>query len=127
MSEALHFEFGEIRVFNNFVVVVMKEGITVKPEYNNDLAAISEKYFCERPFGYITYRINSYSVDPMVYIETSKIKNLVGFAVVTSEELRVSNLELEKRFLKKPFRHFINLDDAKNWINHLIDNSNSEN
>jgi hypothetical protein len=121
MIETLHFEFGEIRVFKNFVVVVMKEGITVIPEYNKDLAAISEKYFYKRPFGYITYRKNSYSVDPMVYIETSKIENLIGFAVVSSEGLKVSNLELEKRFLKKPLRHFINLDDAKDWINGLIE------
>lgn len=125
MVETLNFEFGEIRVFEHFVIVVMKEGITVKPEYNNDLLDISRKYFTDRPFGYITYRKNSYSVDPMVYLQTSNIENLIAFAVVTKDLVKISNLELEKRFLKKPFKHFENLDDAKNWVNDLIKDETS--
>lgn len=124
MIETLHFEFGEIRVFKNFVVAVMKEGITVKPKYNDDLLKISEKYFHKRGFGYITYQKNSYAVDPMVYLKTSNIENLVAFAVVSKDELRIKNLEVEKRFLNKPFKHFTDLDDAKNWVNELIDNKN---
>lgn len=120
MVETLNFEFGEIRVFKHFVIVVMKEGITVKPEYNDDLTAISKNYFSNRPFGYITYRKNSYAVDPMVYIKTSAIENLVAFAVVSTDGIKMSNLEVEKRFLKKPFKHFENLDDAKNWVIDLI-------
>lgn len=120
MIDTLRYDFGEIRIFRNFLIVVMKEGITVKPEDNVYLANIAEKYFEKRPFGYITYRINSYAVNPLVYIETSKIENLVAFAVVSSEGLKVSNIEVEKRFLTKPFQHFSNLDDAKNWVNQLI-------
>ncbi|SRX55884.1 hypothetical protein [Aequorivita sp. CIP111184] len=120
MIKTLNFEFGEIRVFKNFVVVVMNEGITVKPEYNDDLIAISENYFRDRPFGYITYRKNSYSVNPMVYLKTSKIENLIAFAVVSDDALRIRNLEVERRFLTKPFEHFNNLDDAKDWVNKMI-------
>ncbi len=119
--KTLNFEFGEIRVFKNFVVVVMKEGITVKPEYNDDLINISENYFRDRPFGYITYRKNSYSVDPMIYLRTSKIENLIAFAVVSDDGLKETNLEVEKRFLTKPFEHFNNLDAAKDWVNNMID------
>ncbi len=124
MIKTLNFEFGEVRIFQNFVVVVMNEGITVKPEYNKDLVDIAYKYFKSKLFGYITYRKNSYAVDPMIYIETSKIENLVAFAVVSSEGLNVSNIEIEKRFFTKPFQHFSNLDDAKNWINELTDKQN---
>ncbi len=123
MIDTLHFEFGEVRVFENFVVVVMKEGITVKPEYNNDLADIAKKYYKGRKFGYITYRINSYAVNPMVYLKTSEIENLAAFAVVSASGLKASNLEVEKRFLKKPFEHFTNLDEAKKWVNEMIESS----
>lgn len=121
--KTLNYEFGEIRVFKNFVVVVMKEGITVIPKYNDDLVHISENYFKGRPFGYITYRKNSYSVDPMIYLKTSKIENLIAFAVVSDDGLKVSNLEIEKRFLTKPFRHFKNLDNAKDWVNKMIEDA----
>lgn len=121
MIDVLYFDFGEIRIFKNFVVAVMKEGITVKPEYNDELVKISEKYYSGKQFGYITYQKNSYAVDPMVYLKTSNIENLVAFAVVSKDELRIKNLEVEKRFLNKPFKHFTDLDDAKNWVNELVE------
>ncbi len=123
MIDVLDFEFGEIRVFSNFVVVVMKEGITVQPEHNKQLVLIAEKYYKGKNFGYITYRINSYAVNPMVYLLTSKIDNLVAFAVVSTDGLKLSNIEIEKRFLTKPFEHFSNLDDAKNWVIEIIGQS----
>jgi hypothetical protein len=122
MIDTLNFEFGEIRVFENFVLVVMKEGITVKPEYNDDLENIAKKYYKGKKFGYITYRKNSYAVNPMVYLKTSEIENLVAFAVVSANGLKASNLEVERRFLKKPLKHFTNLDEAKNWVKEMIEN-----
>lgn len=124
MIKTLHFEFGEIRIFPNYVVVVMKEGINVIPEYNEELVAISEEYYKGRPFGYITYRRNSYSVDPMIYLKTSEIKNLSAFAVVCKDELNKGNLEMEKMFLRKPFKQFGDLDDAKNWVKEIIQENN---
>ena len=122
----LNLDFADVRIFNNFIVVVMKEAITVKPEYNAELVSISEKYFKDKLFGYITYRKNSYAVNPMVYLKTSEIENLVAFAVVSSDGLRSRNLEVEKIFLKKPLKHFTNLDDAKNWVNEVIEKRTSK-
>lgn len=120
MVTTLNFEFGEIRVFKSFVVVVMREGITVKPEHNDVLEDISKKYFKNKFFGYITYRINSYAVNPLVYLKTSEIENLAAFAVVGRDGLKLSNLDVEKLFLKKPLKQFNNLDDAKVWVEELI-------
>jgi hypothetical protein len=100
----------------------MKEGITVKPEYNNDLIAIADKYFKDRPFGYVTHRINSYAVDPATYVQTSKIDNLVAFAVVSKNSINISNMELEKIFLKKPFEIFDEMDEAIDWVHDVVAN-----
>ncbi|PKA84256.1 hypothetical protein ATE92_2436 [Ulvibacter sp. MAR_2010_11] len=122
MPITLNFIFGKIEVFPNYVIAVMKEGVTVKPEYNAELIAISNKYFENRPFAYITHRLNSYSVDPRTYIETSKIENLVAFAVVSNKTINISNSELEKIFLKKPFDHFDNLEEAIDWVTEVVAN-----
>ena len=124
MIKALFYEFGEINVFKNFVIAIMKEGTTVKPEYNDHLVEIAHTYFHNRPFAYITYRKNSYAVDPKVYLKTSQIENLVAFAIVSNEEHKIKNAEIEKLFLKKPLEIFSNLDDAKNWVNQFIENKN---
>lgn len=120
MVKTLFYSFGEIDVFNDFVIAIMKEGVTIIPEFNENLIDVSKIYFAGRPFGYITYRRNSYAVDPLVYLETSKIGNLVAFAVVYPTHQTINNVPLEKMFLKKPFRNFSNLDEAKTWIKGII-------
>lgn len=121
MIKTEYYEFGKVSIFDKFLVVIMNEGVNVIPEYNDKLIDIAKEYYSNRYFGYITYRKNSYSVNPLTYIETSKIENLVGLAVVCPEEcLMLRNVEIEKHFSKKPIQDFKHLDDAKNWILELV-------
>jgi len=120
MIEEITYEFGSVLVYDHYVIATMNEGISVKPEYNQILKDIANKHFQNKYFGYITHRINSYAVNPRIYFETSKIENLVGFAVVISSAQSATSVELEKTFLAKPFQAFNNLDDAKDWILDLI-------
>ena len=121
-KNSINFYFGEVFLSEHYLVAVMKEGMTVTPEVHGELVALAESTFDGRPFGYITHRINSYSVDPKVYLETSKIENLVAFAVVTNQPISESNTEIEKLFLDKPFEVFKSLDQAVDWVNSIIAN-----
>lgn len=119
---SITFPFGKVDVYDNYLISVMNEGETVTPEHNHELAKLSRSVYKDRPFGYITHRKNSYSVDPKTYFETSKIENLVAFAVVTNERLAISNTEVEKLFLKKPVEVFETLEQAETWVNSIIAN-----
>lgn len=123
MITKIQLTYVEVRIFRHFIITVMKEGITVIPEYNADLRDIAETYFADRPFGYITLRKYSYSVDPLVYLETSKISNLVAFAVVATEGIKGSNVQIEKLFLQQPFKHFRSLKNAEKWVLEMVENS----
>ncbi len=116
----LNYDCCDVEVFPEYIVVVMREGITLTPEKNDLLLGIATKYFNHSNFGYITHRINSYSVDPSIYIETSKIENLVAFAVVSSNPISMTNTQVEKIFYKNPFRHFLDLDEAVNWVKEIV-------
>jgi len=116
------FPFGEVDIYYNYLISVINEGETVTPEYNRELVALAESVYQGRRFGYITHRKHSYSVDPKTYIETSKIVNLVAFAVVTNERLAISNTEIEKLFLKKPVEVFNTIEQAETWVESLIAN-----
>jgi hypothetical protein len=120
MIASLSFEFCTVDVYEKYLIAVMDEGITVKPEHNKVLLDIANTYYSQKPFGYITHRKHSYSVDPSVYFETSKIKNLKAFAIVSKDEINQMNAELEKKFLLKPLRHFKELKDAVKWINEMV-------
>ncbi len=98
----------------------MNEGVTITPTHNQTLIDVTATYFKDKPFVYITHRINSYAVDPKTYFDTSKISNLVGFAVVSKNFKAKSNAELEKIFFNKPFEIFNTLDEAIRWADTII-------
>ena len=120
MEDHLKFDFCEIYIYNNYMVVVMKEGITITPTHNQVLLNLVDTYYSNKVFVYITHRLHSYAVDPAIYLETSKIKNLAGFAVVSKDFKAKSNAEIEKLFLNKPFEVFNTLDEAVTWAESIL-------
>ena len=116
MITTLSYDFCSIDIYENYLIVVMNEGITVKPEHNTVLEKIANNYYSNKRFGYIKHRIHSYSVDPRIYFEKSKINNLVAFAVVSNQKINLMNTELEKKFFDKPFKHFSSLKEAIQWV-----------
>ncbi len=120
MIKQYHFNFCKMSVYEDYILTVINEGITVSVEHNDVLLAISEKHFSGKNFVYITHRINSYSVNPNVYLKTSQIKNLQGFAVISDNPLQDHQVQLEKKFFNKPFEKFNTLGEALVWKNTLL-------
>ncbi|MEO6346829.1 MAG: hypothetical protein ABIO60_02875 [Aquaticitalea sp.] len=121
MIDLLKFDFCEMHIYDNYLVVVMNEGITVTPDQNQVLLNVSETYFKNKNFVYITHRLHSYAVDPAIYFETAKIENLLGFAVVSKDFKAKSNAEVEKLFFKKPFEIFDTVKEAVAWATSILD------
>ncbi|WP_040279758.1 hypothetical protein [Psychroserpens damuponensis] len=118
MTNKITLDFCEIHIYEYYMIVTMNTGITVTAHHNNSLKEIANIHFKNRPFVYITHRINSYSVDPAVYKETSKINNLIGICVVSNSYIAKSTAQIEKLFLNnKPFEIFSDLDKAIEWAN----------
>ncbi len=122
MEDELKFDFCDMYIYDNYMVAIMNEGVTITPEHNEILLNIVDTYYNNKKFVYITHRLNSYSVDPAIYFETSKIKNLAGFAVVSKDFKAKSNAEIERLFLNKPFEVFNTLEEAVSWTKTLLDN-----
>ncbi|WP_339757358.1 hypothetical protein [uncultured Winogradskyella sp.] len=120
MNKTLTFDFCKMSIYDNYVVVVINEGVNLTPNHNSVLVEVTENHFSEKPFVYITHRINSYSVDPKIYFETSKIENLKGFAVVSSNYQAKINAQIEQMFFNKPFEIFTNIEEAFNWADNLV-------
>lgn len=122
MRRSLTYSFCTVNIYHNFIVVVINSGEHLTPDYNAILLDIVEKYFKDRPFVYLTHRKNSYSVDPAIYLQTSKIETLAGFGVIAEVPVSKGNAEVEKLFLNKPFEIFKTLDDAIVWANEITQN-----
>lgn len=120
MKETLTFDFCKMDIYDNYMVVTMNEGVNITPDHNRVLLEVTKNHFEDQPFVYITHRINSYSVDPQIYLETAKIKNLKGFAVVSNNYQAKVNAQIEQLFFNKPFEIFTALEDAFIWADNLV-------
>lgn len=121
MAKQIRLDFGTLTLNDKFIIAVMDEGVHIVPEMNKVLVDIANTHYKNKTFVYLTHRVNSYSVDPAIYFQTSKIKNLVGFAVISDVPFALSNAQVEKLFLNKPFETFRYLDDAKQWATKIVD------
>jgi hypothetical protein len=98
------------------MIVEVKDGVHLIKKHNHVLVNLADTYYRNKRFVYITHRVNSYSVDPAIYNETSKIESLLGFAVVSKTPVSSANALVEKLFMKnKPFEIFKELHEAINW------------
>ncbi len=110
-------DFCSLKFYDNYMISIINEGVTLTVEKSNIMSEIALNYYKDKPIVYITIRLHSYHVEPEVYQEISKMKDLAGFVVVSDSKDSIKNALLEKIFLDKPFQIFNNLDDAILWVN----------
>ncbi len=121
-EDIIKLDFGKVWFKENVLIAELNEGILLDVEQNRKLLEMGRKAFSNRPYGYISYRKNSYAVNPMVYLESASTTNLKAIAVITTDETCRQNAMLEKQFFKdrNSFEVFTNLEEAFNWLKFKI-------
>ncbi|MEO1010467.1 MAG: hypothetical protein AAFX53_04125 [Bacteroidota bacterium] len=120
-------EIGRFRYYEHIVVGEIEKGIHVTFEKAVVPLQIGEQiYGTEKPFVYISHRLNSYSMDPIGYRDAIKLfPNFKGFAIVAQSNRRRMLAHLEKAFMKKPIGVFDNLQSAFFWAEKLLADPNT--
>lgn len=113
-------DFCTLELYDNYMKAIINEGVTLSFKYNSILTEICDTYYKNQPFVYISHRINSYSVDPIIYLKTGQIKNLIAFIIVSDNPMQKMLTQLEKSFFKKEFRHFETLEEALEWKDKIL-------
>ncbi|MFO8148062.1 MAG: hypothetical protein ACQEWG_00890 [Bacteroidota bacterium] len=118
IESAIAFDFGKVTIIDNILIAELNEGILFDVENNRKLLKLGNKIFKGMPYGYISNRVNSYAVNPMIYLESSSTINLKAIAVVSNNPVCQQNTLLEKQFYKEEdsFEVFDTLEAAINWI-----------
>jgi hypothetical protein len=111
---------AEFEIHENFVIVRFDEGSNVTVEDWKEIMKVLLDNFSGK-FAWISDRINSYSIDPTLLLETEIIEDMNNFiclAQVNYEKKLKDSTDLAKDFLSAnvPFRSFAKLDDALNWV-----------
>lgn len=114
-----NFEESEVFIFDEFIINQIKEGVVIQPEHNDILNDIVHEHFIGKDMVYISNRVKSYSVNPLIYSKTEKIPNLLAIALIPKTKSMRKNAEYEREFYDKPYEIFENLSRAIAWA-HLI-------
>lgn len=117
MNALRYYDLGytEVFVFENYLINQIKEGQTVIVNHAKVLSAMIDKHFPDRDMIYIANRVNSYAVDPLVYLKVSEIKNLKALCIVAASQIKRNTALYEKQFCTKPFEIFTTMNDAIVW------------
>jgi len=111
---------GKIKIYEDYMVAQLNEGITLNVETVHEIILIAEKHFPKKPFAYITIRKNSYAVDPMLYLKVFEIENLKAIAIISSKFIDNHNVKIEKHFFNKPMNIFKTLSEAVSWAKQYL-------
>lgn len=116
----LKLSFAEVFIFENFLISQILENVILQPEHNQELSAILTTYYTDKKLVYISNRTFAYNVSPMTYIETSKIKNIIGMCIVTSELISQKTAVFEGQFYTKSFYVTGSMEDGIIWASDLL-------
>ncbi|MCP9200336.1 hypothetical protein MKO06_10475 [Gramella sp. GC03-9] len=119
LDKTIQLDFGSVRIKENILIAKLNEGILFDVENNQKLLVLGQEVFKDKNYGYISHRVNSYAVDPLVYFESAQVENLKAIAVVSDNEMTRRNAEeVERKFYKDSncFGVFKTLEEAEQWI-----------
>ena len=122
MIKKIELDFGILYVYDKILVSELHEGVLLDVLNNRKILEIGQDTFKRDPFGYISNRVNSYAVNPMVYRESAEHPQLKAIAVVSQNEMGRKSALLEQQFYtnKNSFQIFSDLEEAKKWMSSVI-------
>ncbi|WP_299224242.1 hypothetical protein [uncultured Psychroserpens sp.] len=115
---------AEVFIFDDFLIKQVKEGALIDQEETEEFKVILKEHFSDKNMAYISNRVTSYSVNPLVYKEAEKISNLVAIAIIPGDEKMRASAEYESQFYNRPFGIFESLSEAIQWVHKIIEKEN---
>jgi hypothetical protein len=109
---------ADLEIHDNLVIARFDEGSDIIQEDWMEIKEMLVDNFSGK-FAWISDRINSYSIDPTLLSATIEdIDNVVCLAQVNYGNKLKDSTEIANHFfsVKVPFRSFVTLDDALNWV-----------
>ena len=119
LNKTIELDFGIVTIHENILIAKLDEGVLFDVENNRKLLQLGSEIFQGTNYGYVSHRVNSYAVDPMVYFESANVTNLRAIAVVSENEMTRRNAEeVERKFYKdsNSFEVFQTLEEAVAWL-----------
>ncbi|MEN3322102.1 hypothetical protein VP395_00045 [Mariniflexile soesokkakense] len=110
--------FGKFFICEDFVVAELNHEIHVDWLIIQKIAnMIIEQYGTAKKIGFISNKVNSYSIDPFVWVTFSKEYDFIeAAAIVWYTDAGFMSATLEKMFLKNSVKLCESIEEAVHWV-----------
>lgn len=117
----LELPFGKYYFFDNFLISEIAEGIHFDWSKAEKLIVEIIKFYGKNvQVGFISNRINHYSVDPQNWVKLEKKHTFIAAsAIVIYNNSNFMNASIEKQFAKKSIKRCRSLAEAIDWMINL--------
>lgn len=107
-------EFGSFYFFDTFLLAEIFEGVNFDWPKAQKILALSDTFYPSdfKPH-YISNKINSYSIDPTIWLKILTTKRRIStYIIIDNNPSAKFNLVFEKHFFKGQIKIVNNIDDA---------------
>ncbi len=119
---SLDIGFAHFDIFENYLIATINEGVVFDTPHLKKFQTVFEKYYPNKPFGYISDRKNDYTINPTCYIEaTSFPPKIVGMATLCYSEISYKNATFAERFLVWPHKAYYTMEECQKWITEMLE------
>lgn len=117
----IEFSFGDFYLCENYVISELNEGIHFDwDKILEVIGAMIDYYGHDIKIGYISNRVEAYSIDPQLWLRFHKeFDFIIAIATVAYNDFGYINASIEKLFAKISLKRCNELSEAISWISHL--------
>lgn len=114
-------DFGTVYLFDDFFIMEVNEGEHFNSEkLNLLLSSLRAHYGHHKSLAYIANRINSYSIDPVLWTYFDKDDSiLIAASIVSYRDSTFISANIEKELASIPMKRALSLGEAINWVKQL--------
>lgn len=117
----LEMPFGNFYFFKTFIISEISEGMHFDWEMIQEVMVhVVEFYGQEAKLGYISNRVNSYSINPQAWNKVQKKYNIIVVgAIVAYNKMNFLNASLEKNIANTSIKRCFSLEEAFEWVSNI--------
>ena len=109
--------FAHFDLFDTYLITTVGEGVVLGKEEMQTFREVFEKYYGNKPFCYVSNRINDYTINPLYYKEVEKHPlNIVAVSTLCFSEESYKNAVFAEQFFSWPHKAFYTLEECIAFI-----------
>jgi len=115
-------KIGTLHFLENMVISEIKEGmhLSFKSSYNY-LRQIADFYGDNKPYGFISNRVNTFSIEALDFPKFINIlTHLKVYAAISYSHFDKMNMEIERQFCRVHYKDFETIMDSYHYVNKYL-------